>query len=106
MQNRNEIPFKIKEEVSGASLVLYLEGRLDVATSKELDAALENRLAGISTLTFDLTKLDYISSAGLRSLLIVQKTMCRQGKMLIRGANELVMDIFHSIGFDRILTIV
>ena len=86
-------------------MTLQLEGHLDTATSRELTTVLDSSLQGVTYLVFDLAKLQYISSAGLRSLLIAQKAMGRQGKMIVRNPNEIVMEAFHSIGFDRILTI-
>ena len=53
----------------------------------------------------DLEKLDYISSAGLRVLLSAQKTMNKQGKMIVKNASEEVMEIFEVTGFSDILTI-
>ena len=104
MEN-NKYTITITKHQQGSALTLSLEGVLDALTCKELNAVLETSLAGIDNLTFDLEKLSYISSAGLRSLLVAQKTMAKQGKMVIRGANETVLETFRSIGFDRIMTI-
>ena len=54
---------------------------------------------------FDLEKLDYISSAGLRVLLSTQKIMNKQGKMVISNASAEVKEIFDVTGFSDILTI-
>ena len=54
---------------------------------------------------FDLAKLEYISSAGLRVLLAMQKLMNRQGVMLLRNVNEAVMEVFEVTGFSDILSI-
>lgn len=94
----------IKELRENADLTLYLEGRLDASTVKEFDAVLNGRLDGITRLVLDMEKLEHISSAGLRSLLINQKIMNKQGKMIIRNANETVMEVFQLIGFEKILT--
>ena len=59
----------------------------------------------MSELEFDLAALDYISSAGLRVLLAAQKVMNKQGNMVIRNANENLMEIFDVTGFVDILTI-
>ena len=94
----------IKSKESDA-LHIALEGRLDTTTAPELEAVIKNELAGVTDLSFDFAKLDYISSAGLRVLLSAQKTMAKQGKMKITGANEIVMEIFNVTGFADILTI-
>lgn len=87
-------------------LSIALEGRLDTNTAPQLDAQLKQLINGVSELEFDFSKLDYISSAGLRVLLAAQKIMNKQGKMLIRHVNETIMEVFEITGFVDILTIV
>ena len=95
----------IQQTKNGNALVIAPEGRLDTMTAPELEAALKEALTGVEELTFDLEKLDYISSAGLRVLLSAQKTMNRQGSMKVVHANEIIMEIFDVTGFSDILTI-
>ena len=95
----------IQQTKNGNALTVALEGRLDTMTAPELEAALKTALEGVGELTFDLEKLDYISSAGLRVLLAAQKTMNRQGSMKVRNANEIITEIFEVTGFSDILTI-
>jgi anti-sigma B factor antagonist len=95
----------IEKKVNGTELEIALEGRLDTNSSPQLEAELKNSTDGIESLIFDLGKLEYISSAGLRVLLSAQKTMNKQGKMAVRNANEDVMDVFDVTGFVDILTI-
>lgn len=95
----------ITTQRDGAKLDIALEGRLDTATAPELEAELKKTLGGVEELTLDLTKLEYISSAGLRVLLYAQKTMNRLGKMTVRGVNETVGEVFEITGFSDILTI-
>lgn len=87
-------------------LSIALEGRLDTNTAPQLEAQLKQSINGISELEFDFSKLDYISSAGLRVLLAAQKIMNKQGKMLIRHVNETIMEVFEITGFVDILTII
>ena len=86
-------------------LVVALEGRLDTMTAPELENDIKPALDGVKELTFDMAKLDYISSAGLRIILAVQKIMNKQGNMKIINANEMVMEIFEVTGFSEILNI-
>ena len=95
----------IEQNRNGNALTLALEGRLDTMTAPQLEAALKEALPGVDALTFDLEKLDYISSAGLRMLLSAQKTMNRQGTMKVIHANEMILEIFEVTGFSGILTI-
>lgn len=87
------------------ALTVVLEGRLDTLSAPELEHALTSELTGITELTLDLEKLDYISSAGLRVLLSAQKAMNQQGEMKVLHVNETVMEIFQVTGFSDILTI-
>ena len=95
----------IKELREGSNYTLYLEGRLDTTTVKQFDAVLSGHLDGVTCLVIDLEKLEYISSAGLRSLLVTQKIMNKQGRMIIKNANETVMEVFRVTGFQKVLTI-
>ena len=94
----------IQKTVSGAALAVALEGRLDTTTAPKLEE-LRGSVDGVSRLVFDLAKLEYISSAGLRVLLAMQKLMNRQGAMLLRNVNEAVMEVFEVTGFSDILRI-
>ena len=89
----------------GKNLTISLEGRLDNNTASELEEKIEN-LKRIKDLTLDLDGLDYISSAGLRVLLTMQKLMnSKDGKMTITNVSENVMGIFEVTGFSEILNI-
>ena len=95
----------IHKHENDTELILALEGRLDTTASPELEKLLKESLDGITLLVFDLEKLDYISSAGLRVLLAAQKAMNRQGTMKVIHVGEIIMDIFEITGFSEILTI-
>ena len=95
----------INKSKNGADLTIALEGRLDTMTSPELEADLDSSLEGVQDLTFDLEKLDYVSSAGLRVLLSAQKRMTGQGGMKVTHVNDVIMEIFEVTGFSDILTI-
>jgi len=95
----------IQKTLSGAALTVALEGRLDTTTAPKLEEELRSSVDGITRLVFDVEKLEYISSAGLRVLLAMQKLMNRQGAMLLRNVNEAVMEVFEVTGFSDILSI-
>ena len=88
----------------GGKLTLALEGRLDTTTAPQLEAEVKH-LDGVTELVLDFEKLEYLSSAGLRVILAAQKTMNRQGTMVIRQVNETIMEVFEVTGFADILTI-
>ena len=82
-----------------------LEGRLDTVSALELEKVIKELLPGLTELTLDFEKLDYISSAGLRVLLSAQKVMNKQGSMTVTNVNGTIMEIFEVTGFADILTI-
>ncbi len=87
------------------SLTIALKGRLDTLTAPQLDAEIQGKLDGVKSLVFDFKKLDYISSAGLRILLMAQKIMNKQGSMVVKNACSEIKEIFEVTGFCDILTI-
>ncbi len=95
----------ITKEINGSELNIALEGRLDTTTAPMLEEELNAAIDGITVLVFDFAKLEYISSAGLRILLAMQKKMNKQGKMIIRNVCEDIMEVFEITGFGDILTI-
>lgn len=95
----------IKKEQNGTELSISLEGRLDTTTAPQLENDIKDSIADVTSLVMDLSKLEYISSAGLRVLLSAQKTMNKQGTMVIKNVSEEVNEIFEITGFSDILTI-
>ncbi len=95
----------INKKQEGTTLEIAVEGRLDTTTAPQLEAELKHSIDGITALTMDFANLEYISSAGLRVLLSVQKVMNKQGSMVVRHINETISEIFEVTGFVDILTI-
>lgn len=95
----------IEKKLNGSELCVALEGRLDTVTAPELEATLKETMTDAETLTLDFSKLEYISSAGLRVLLSAHKVMSRKGGMIIANVNEIVREVFDVTGFSDILNI-
>ncbi len=95
----------IEKNKEGGKAVVKLSGRLDTTTSPVLENELRDFLQGATELVFDLEELEYISSAGLRVLLSVQKQMDSQGSMKLINVREEVNEIFEVTGFSDIMTI-
>ncbi|MBO6229938.1 MAG: STAS domain-containing protein [Ruminiclostridium sp.] len=89
----------------GRSVTVELIGEVDAANVPEIEERLLKELEGTNELIFDLKKLEYISSAGLRVLLQMQKLMKAQGEMFIKNASDEIMEIFRVTGFVRLLSI-
>lgn len=95
----------IEKKQDGLKLTIAVVGRLDTTTAPELEAEIKNSINGVSELVMDFDKLDYISSAGLRVLLSAQKTMNKQGSMVVKNVNDDINEIFEVTGFSDLLTI-
>ncbi len=95
---------KINKILEGNTLTFTIEGRLDLNSAPELEKQLEN-LENIQILIFDFEKLEYISSAGIRIILTVQKIMNKQGSMIIRNLNDDVREVFEITGLTDELNI-
>lgn len=97
----------ITEQMQGEIVLLSLNGRLDANTSTNLDAAFAKLVEqGKGQFVFDLQGLEYVSSAGLRSLLSAAKMIkVIQGKLALARMNEHVKDVFDMSGFSSIFSI-
>ena len=96
---------EIEKALNGTELTLKVIGRLDTVTAPELEACLKESLDGVANLIMDFAALDYISSAGLRVVLQAQKTMNKQGDMIVKNVNETINEVFEMTGFVDILNI-
>lgn len=94
---------EIKKTKDGSSLKLTVSGRLDTLTAPQLESALQ--LEGVTELVFDLTDLEYVSSAGLRVFLGAQKKMMLQGNMELIGVKPIVREVLDMTGFSAFFTI-
>lgn len=95
----------VVKKQEGSELLMEIEGGIDTTTAPELNEILNSSLNDVENLILDFKKVDYISSAGLRVLLVTYKEMSKKGSMVIRNVNDNVMDIFSMTGFINILTI-
>lgn len=87
-------------------LVISVRGKLDTNTAPELEGRIREADSGETSAVLDIDGLDYISSAGLRIVLNLKKTMSsRGGDLVIRGASDDVREIFDMTGFSDIITI-
>lgn len=96
---------KISMKKDGAEYTFLLNGRLDTITSPDLDAKVNEVTPDAEKLIFDLTNLEYISSAGLRVLLGATQAMEDKGEMVVRNLTESVKEVFELTGFSRLFAI-
>lgn len=93
----------VKDE--GTPYVFALEGRLDTNTSPQLeDFAGELYEKGITDIAVDMDACEFVSSAGLRVIVAMQKRAASGGSLVFRNVQPDVMDVFEMTGFNNILT--
>ena len=96
----------IKETSDGDSIVLNISGEIDGSNVGELEESIKGAAGRTENLILDLEDLEYISSAGLRVFIIIQKQIDRDGhSMLIKHVCDDVMEIFKVTGFVKLLNI-
>lgn len=96
---------QITTTTTDGKMILALEGRVDTVTAPELERALQ--LDGVKDLTLDFAKVPYMSSAGLRCLLVAHKTMLAQGgRMQLISVSPTVKEVLDMTGFSVFLNIV
>ena len=88
-------------------VTVTLEGRLDTVTSSEFEKKLTPYLSMQAVeLIMDCTAMEYISSAGLRVVLMAHKSItAKGGRFIVRNLSKEVLSVFDMTGFSRILTI-
>lgn len=96
----------INRTQENGTLTLVLSGRLDTTTSPKLQEALIPAFDEATHIELDFSKLAYVSSAGLRVLLLGQKTAKAKGaSMTVSGVSEQIMEVLDMTGFSDMLTI-
>ena len=97
---------EIIKEKNGNALILHLSGKLAIKESQALDQVVRSELSGITDLTLDMTEVPYISSAGLRVLIIAQNMMDEVGGTLtITHVSEMVGSVLELTGFSDFMKI-
>ena len=97
----------INKTLDNGKLTLALDGRLDTTTAQQLQDALIPAFDEVKEIMLDFAKLAYVSSAGLRVLLMGQKTANAKGaSMTVSGVSGEIMEIFNITGFSDMLKIV
>lgn len=92
----------VNKTVNGSSAVLYIEGWLDIRSSSELASEIEGLDSSINELELDLSKLEYISSAGVRLVVTLHK---KYPSFKITHASPSVMTVLKMTGLDKRLNI-
>jgi anti-anti-sigma factor len=92
-------------EADGVSRVV-LDGRFDIAGAQAVDLRFSVLAGSTPTLVVDMTKVTFLASMGVRTLMLSAKTMMRRGaKMAVCSADENVEKVLRATGFDEIVTL-
>ena len=97
---------EIREENQGDSITLFISGEIDGTNVDEFEEQVNGAAEKTQCLSLDLSDLEYVSSAGLRVFLTLQKKVKQMGnEVVLRNVNEEVMEIFSVTGFVKLLNI-
>lgn len=98
-----EVNFRKEEK----ALVVSVTGRMDAVSAPDFDKQVEKEIdKGETCFVLDLSGLDYISSAGLRSMLVLAKKLkSKEGGLVLCGLQEMVIEVFEVSGFTTIFEI-
>lgn len=97
----------IETKLDNGVLTAMVDGRIDGTNAKEFQQELEKAIADVDkAVLLDMSGLAYISSAGLRVMLLVAKTLDKQDvKFAVYAMSEQIRDVFLISGFDKIINV-
>ena len=98
---------EMKTEREGGALIALAEGRVDSTNARDFEDAMNAAIGeGESIVILDLTDLSYISSAGLRAVLLIGKVLWkRDAQLALCSLSAPIKEVFEISGFDKILPI-
>ncbi len=100
---------EIVKNDGGSKVVFEVSGKIDTDTAPELEKSILETLgsnSGITNLVIDVANVIYLSSAGLRTLLSIQKKCNAESRqMVIKNANEVLKEVFEITGFINFLNV-
>ena len=96
-----------EHETDNGALLIALKGELDARTARDFESALMPLLEDVKSVTFDFENLEYISSAGLRVMLLAEQTLEKKGAEMVKIVNmsSMIRELFEITGFGDILAI-
>jgi len=97
------LPFEVKSEVNDGVFTASIQGRVDTITAPELLTRFQEARSGIKAIHLDVSRMAYISSAGLRVLLMMYKALPDKEQFEMTGVNSEVREILETTGFDQFL---
>jgi anti-anti-sigma factor len=89
----------------GDVYTIAITGRIDTISAPELEEEFNRIEPKAEKVIFDMTGVDYISSAGMRMIVAVHRKMASKGGLVLRGLKKNVRAIINLTGFSKVLTI-
>lgn len=96
-----DLPFEVKSSFSDGSFEVSIQGRMDTITAPQVLKQFQEVGEGISAIHVDVSKMAYVSSAGLRVLLMMYKSLEGKDKFKMTGISAAVREIIKTTGFDE-----
>ena len=97
-----DMPFRVESEFKDGKFTTWIQGRVDTITAPQLLAQYQ-KADGVKAIELNIENMSYISSAGLRVLLIMYKALDDKDQFKLVGTTDSVKEIMEVTGFDQIL---
>lgn len=98
-----DLPFQVASEVKDGVFHASVQGRMDTITAPELLREFQNAGGQFKAIHVDVSRMSYVSSAGLRVLLMMYKSLGSQDRFEMTGVSDQVREILETTGFDQFL---
>jgi anti-anti-sigma factor len=97
------LPFRVDGAVKDGTFEVTIQGRMDTITAPELLKRFQEAGSGIQGIHVDVSRMPYVSSAGLRVLLMMYKSLENKDRFEMTGVSDEVREILETTGFDQFL---
>lgn len=97
------LPFRVECSVKDGAFEVSIQGRMDTITAPELLKRFQEAGSGVKAIHIDVRRMSYVSSAGLRVLLMMYKSLKDKDSFEMTGASDAVREILETTGFDQFL---
>ena len=102
-ENIMDLPFRVESELKDGVFSVSIQGRMDTITAPELLKQFQEAEGEVSAIRVDVSRMAYVSSAGLRVLLMMYKSLKNKDNFEMTGVSDDVREILETTGFDQFL---
>lgn len=97
------LPFRVESSLEDGTFEASVQGRMDTITAPELLRQFQSAGGGIQAIRVDVSRMAYVSSAGLRVLMMMYKSLEDKDRFELTGVSDEVREILETTGFDQFL---